>query len=153
MENLVGKVKNLIDDFVEETGNELRESVYEKFYAYLATSFDDVVEERCKIVLFGRKYALSARDIYNYDRCIAVEAWNDHVENRFVEFQCWVEWSSISDDLNEFTEEFQQWLASQDDERTSDVIVALMIGDADLTEVVVEWLYERLQGEDWDYPV
>lgn len=142
-------MRDLIRDFVEKTKNGFYESVYEKFSDYLESSFEGVVEECCKIVLFGREYSLSARELYNFDRCLATEAWFDHVENRFGDFRDWVS-EVVQDDLEDFTNGFQQWLASQD-ERTSDAIVALMIGDVDLTEIVVDWLYDRLRSEDWDY--
>lgn len=152
MENLViRKVKNLIDDFVDETENGFCELVYKRYYADLESLFKDVLEEHCKIVLFGREYTLNARELYDYDRHIASEAWNDHIENQFGDFRYWVEWLSV--ELDEFVEEFQQWLANaRDDEWASDVIVALMSGDIDLTAAVTDWLYDRLRSKDWDYP-
>lgn len=150
--NVLRKVKNLIDDFVDEKENGLCEMVYEKFYAYLAYSFSEAVNELCKTIIFGHEYSLSPREIYDYDRYIAVEAWNDHVDHQFGDFPDWVS-EVFRDDIKDFTSEFQKWLASQDDEQASDVIVALMTGGIDLTEIITDWwLYDRLRGEDWDYP-
>ena len=149
MEN--NAVKNLINNFVGETENDFCESIYRRYYTYLADSFCEVVEEGCKIIIFGRKYSLSPRELYNYDRYLAVEAWGSHLDDQFGNFRDWMN-GVMSDELDEFTEEFQQWLASQDDERASDVIVALMTGDVDLTEAIIDWLYDRLSNEDWDYP-
>ena len=143
-------VKNLIGEFVDETENRFCEMVYEKFYAYLADSFSEAVNELCKIIIFGREYSLSVQDLYDYDRCLAIEVWNDYVGNQFGDFYDWVE--VVRDDLEDFATEFQQWLATLADERASDVIVALMSGDIDVTESVISWLYDRLHGEDWGYP-
>ena len=151
MNNMIREVKSLVDDFVDETENGFCESVYERYYAYLAVSFCEAVSELCKIIIFGRKYSLSARELYDYDHYLATEAWNDHVSQQFGDFRDWVN-GVIWDELNEFTEEFQQWLASQDDEWASDVIAALMVGDIDLEDAVYEWLYDRLSDEAWDYP-
>ena len=144
-------VKNLIGEFVDETENRFCEMVYEKFYAYLADSFSEAVNELCKIIIFGREYSLSVQDLYDYDRCLAIEVWNDYVGNRFGDFYDWVS-EVAQDDIEDFATEFQQWLATLADERASDVIVALMSGDIDVTESVIDWLYDRLHGEDWGYP-
>ena len=81
MEN--NAVKNLIDDFLNEEGNEFYKMIYARYYAYLADSFCEAVEQLCKIIIFGREYSLNARELYNYDRCLAIEAWNDHVSSQF----------------------------------------------------------------------
>ena len=67
-------VKDLISEFVNEEGNEFYKMIYARYYAYLADSFSEVVEECCKIIIFGRKYSLNVRELYNYDHCLAVEA-------------------------------------------------------------------------------
>ena len=144
-------MRALIDDFVDEKGNGFCESVYERYYAYLADSFCEVVNEHCKITIFCCEYSLNPRELYDYDRIVAIEAWNDHVSQQFGDFRDWVN-GVIWDELNEFTEEFQRWLAEQDDEWASDVIAALMVGDIDLEDAVYEWLYDRLSDEAWDYP-
>ena len=149
MEN---NIKNLIDAFVNEKGNRFCKSVYRRYYAYLADSFSEVVEECCKVTIFGREYSLNVRELYDYDRCLAIEAWNDHVSSQFGDFRDWVSWF-FSDELDEFTEAFQQWLSEQNDEQASDVIVAIMTESIDLEDAVCEWLYDRLSNEDWDYPV
>lgn len=143
-------VKNLIGEFVDETENGFCEMVYEKFYAHLADSFSEAVNELCKIIIFGREYSLSVQDLYTYDRCLAIEAWNDYVGSQFGDFYDWVE--VVRDDLEDFVAKFQKWLANLADERASDVIVALMSGGIDVTESVISWLYDRLHGEDWGYP-
>ena len=144
-------VKDLISEFIDENGNRFCKSVYRRYYAYLADSFSEVVEECCKVTIFGREYSLSPRELYNYDRCLAVEAWGSHLDDQFGNFRDSVSWF-FSDELDEFTEAFQQWLASQDDEQASDVIVAIMTESIDLEDAVCEWLYDRLSNEDWDYP-
>lgn len=150
MENRV--IRKLFDDFVDEKENGFCELVYEKFYAYLADSFSEAVSELCKIVIFGREYSLNPRELYDYDHCLATEAWNDYVSQQFDDFHDWVS-EVVQDDLEDFTSEFQKWLAKlDDDEWVADVAVALLNGEIDLTEIVTDWLYDRLRGEDWEYP-
>ena len=145
-------VKALINDFVNEEGNEFYKMIYARYYRTVADSFSEVVEECCKIIIFGRKYSLNVRELYNYDCYLAAEAWGSHVDDQFGDFRDWVS-RFVSDELEDFVNEFQKWLASQDDELASDVIFALMTGDVDLTEAIIDWLYDRLSNEDWDYPV
>ncbi|WP_198491510.1 hypothetical protein, partial [Listeria monocytogenes] len=96
------RIKTLIDDFVDEKENGFCEMVYERYYAYLADSFSEAVNELCKVTVFGRKYSLSPRELYNFDRYIAVEAWNDHVDTQFGDFRDWVS-GVVHDDLEDFT--------------------------------------------------
>ena len=143
-------IRDLIREFDDEKG--FYESVYDWYYTTVATSFKYEVEEYCKVVIFGDEYAMSVQELYTYDRHVAVELWRDYVSKSLEEdFHVWVE-RCIIDEIDEFTKEFQQWLASQDDERVSDVIVALMSGNIDVTEIVTDWLYDRLSTEDWNYP-
>ena len=144
-------IKNLINNFVDETENEFYRSVYRRYYAYLADSFSEAVEECCKVTIFGREYSLNVRELYDYDHCLAVEAWGSHVDDQLGDFRDWVN-GVMTDELEDFVNEFQKWLASQDDERASDVIVAIMTESIDLEDAVCEWLYDRLSNEDWDYP-
>lgn len=148
---MANRIKDLIDEFVDEKENGFCEVVYEKFYAYLADSFHEAVHELCKIIIFGREYSLTTQELYSYDRHVAGEAWYDHVSQQFGDFRDWMD-QVISDELDEFIDEFQKWLSEQDDEWASDAIVALMGGDIDITEIVADWLYDRLRNEDWDYP-
>ena len=144
------ELKDLIREFDDEKG--FYETVRTWFYTIITDTFKDEVEECCKIVIFGYEYAMSVQEIYDYDREAAVEAWRHHVSRMLDDFhESWMEWS-IRYDIDVFANEFQQWLASQDDERTSNVIVALMSGDIDLSEAVADWLYDRLCYEDWNYP-
>ena len=143
-------VKNLIDKFDKEEG--FCEMVYTWYYTTVADSFRDEVEDGCTVVIFGDTYAMSVQEFYNYDRCLAIESWRNHVSRSLEEdFHDWVE-QCISGNIEDFIREFQQWLAEQDDERASDVIVALMSGGIDLGKAVYEWLYDRLCYEYWKYP-
>ena len=147
----INAVKNLINDFVDEKGNRFCKSVYERYYAYLADSFSEVVDECCKVTIFGREYSLNVRELYDYDRYLAVEAWGSHVDDQLGDFRDWVN-GVMTDELDEFTEEFQRWLATQDSEDAANVAVAIMTEEIDLTETVTDWLYDRVHGEDWGYP-
>ena len=142
-------VKHLIDEFDDEKG--FYDNVRNTYYKFLATSFDAVAEQFCNVLIFGPEYSLNARTLYDFDRHIAFDAWNNHVDQHFYGFHDWVN-EVIWDDLEVFTNEFQQWLAEQDDEWVTNVIVSLMSGGIDLTKVTYEWLYDRLCREGWDYP-
>lgn len=152
MNNAIRNVKNLIDDFVDEKENGFYASVCDLYYTSLVNSFADVVEECCEVVIYGRKYAMNAKQLYNYDPYLAVEAWAKLVDDQFGDFPSWAEQFIEDDDLEVFAKEFQQWLAKQDSEEAANVAVAFMSGDIDLDEIIVDWLYDRLRGEDWDYP-
>ena len=144
-------MKDLIREFVDEE-KEFYAPIRTWFYAFLETSFADDVEECCKIVIFGYEYAMSVQEIYDYDREAAVEAWDHHISRMLEDFhESWMEWS-IRDDIDVFVNEFQKWLSERNDERASNVIVALMGGDINLSEAVVDWLCDRLGYEGWKYP-
>lgn len=140
-------LENFLDEFDDEKENGFFESVYEKFYAYLADSF-------CKVSIFGVERVLDADTLYACDRHLAVELWNDCVSQSLKSFESFCGWVSevVQDDLEGFFVEFQRWLLSRrNDEQASNAIVAIMAGDIDLTSVV-EWLYGRLRCDRWEYP-
>ena len=147
--NMEELVRPLLDKFDKEEG--FCETVYAWYYTTVSDSFRDEVEDCCKVVIFGDSYAMSVQEFYNYDSCLAIESWRNHVSQSLENFHDWAN-EVIWDDLEDFIREFQQWLAEQDDEWASDVIVALMCGGIDLTKVTYEWLYDRLCREGWDYP-
>lgn len=150
--NVEELMRELLIEFDEEKGKEFYESIYDRYYATVAASFDDEVEEYCKVVIFGDEYRLNAQELYAYDSYMTVEAWNDHVDRSLGEdFHEWVE-HVIRDDIEDFTNEFQQWLSKRDDERASDAIVALMSESVDLNEIIVDWLRYRSGYEYWKYP-
>lgn len=143
-------LEELISEFDEE--KEFYESVYDRYYATVAASFKDVVEEYCKVVIFGDEYRLNTQELYTYDSHMAVELWRDYVNRSLEEdFHEWVEYV-IDDDIEDFSNEFQQWLSKRDDERAADAIVALMSEAVDLNEIIVDWLRYRLGYEYWEYP-
>ena len=137
--------RDLLVEFDEERG--FYETVYDQFYATVAASFKDEVEEYCKVVIFGYEYALGVREVYEYDRDLAIVKWRDYVGRSLDDFRGWAKQS-----IENFAGEFQQWLAEQDDEWASGVIVALMSGEIDLTEIIVDWICYRLGYEAWEYP-
>ena len=143
-------MRDLIGEFDDEKG--FYESVYDWYYAVVANSFKDDVEDSCTVVIFGVEYALSVQELYTYDSCLAVDLWRDYVSRAIEEdFHEWEE-RCIRDDIEAFAGEFQKWLSARNDERASDAIVALMCGDIDLTKIVMDWIYGRLCYEDWRYP-
>ena len=137
----------LINNFVDETENGFYEMVYDWYYQTVADSFKDVIDESCKIVVFGDEYAMSVHELYNFDRCLANEAWNNHVSQSLEDgFRDWAN-RVISDDIETFAAEFQRWLAKQDREDSVDaanVAVALMSGEIDLTKIITDWLHDQL---------
>ena len=146
-------VKDLINDFVDETENEFFESVYDWYYETLADAFQDEVEGHCKIVIFGYERAMSVHELYDDNRFYAVQTWRDYVSRSLEEgFRDWAN-KVILGSIETFAAEFRQWLATQDSEDAANVAVALMAGDIDLTEAIIDWLYDRLSNEDWVYPV
>lgn len=151
--NLKELMRELIVEFDDEKGKEFYEFVYDQYYATVAASFKDEVKEYCKVVLFGNEYALNVQELYAYDRYFAVESWRDYVNRSLEEdFHYWVE-QVIDDDIEDFSNEFQQWLSKRDDdERAADAIVALMSEAVDLNEIIEDWLRYRLGYEDWEYP-
>ena len=60
-------MRGLIGEFDKEKG--FYESVYDWYYATVAASFKDEVEEYCKVVIFGNEFSLSVRELYTYDSC------------------------------------------------------------------------------------
>ena len=143
-------MRDLIGEFDDEKG--FYESVYDWYYASVAASFKDDVEEYCKVVIFGNEFSLIVQELYTYDSCLAIEEWRNYVSRAIEEdFHVWAE-QCIRDDIEGFASEFQQWLSRRNDERASDAIVALMCGDIDITKIVMDWIYGRLCYEDWRYP-
>ena len=143
-------MRDLIGEFDDEEG--FYESVYDWYYAAVANSFKDEVEDNCTVVIFGDEYALSVQELYTYDSCLAVDLWRDYVSRAIGEdFHGWVE-QCIRGDIEGFASEFQQWLSGRNDELASNAIVALMGGDIDLTKIIADWIYDRLRFEDWKYP-
>lgn len=150
LKNLISDLEDLLSEFDEEKW--FYESVYEEFYAYLADSFKDEVEDCCKVVIFGNEYSLDTKKLYAYDSYVAVESWREYVSRALEEE--FYEWAKqvIRDDLEDFISRFQQWLSTRNDERAADVIVALMASDIGLGEITVDWLRYRLGYEAWKYP-
>lgn len=149
MEDLM---RDLIGAFAGETG--FYETVYDWYYATVAASFKDEVDDYCKVVIFGDEYAMSVQKLYDYDPCLAIEEWHNFVSRSLEEdFHDWAE-QSIGGAIEDFATEFQQWLAGRgrNDERASSAIVALMGGDIDLAKIIVGWICDRLPYGDWKYP-
>lgn len=48
---------------------------------YLFEQFSDVIAENCYIQLFNVKNILTIQDVYNYDKHLLVEAWNDFIQS------------------------------------------------------------------------
>ena len=143
-------MRDLISEFDKEKG--FYESVYDWYYTSVAASFEDEVEEFCKVVIFGNEYALSVQELYTYDSCLAVEEWRNYVNRSLEEdFHEWAE-QYIKDDIEDFISGFQKWLAKQDSEEVANVAVAIMCGDIDITKIVMDWIYGRLCYEYWRYP-
>lgn len=149
----INNIEDLLIEFVDEKGKGFCESVYDRYYATVAGSFKDEVEEYCKVVIFGNEYRLNTQELYDFDQDAAVEEWRNYVDRSLGEdFHEWVE-QVIRDDIEDFISRFQQWLAKlDDDERVADAAVALLNGDIDLTEIIVDWLRYRLGYEAWEYP-
>lgn len=150
MESLV---KGLIGEFYEKNKkimDEWLESVYERYYASVADSFKNIIEEHCKVVIFSEEYSMSVQELHNFDRCAAIEMWHDHVDRSLEDFHYWA--ANIQDAIDTFISWFQKWLSERDDERTSNAIVAFMGDDIDLTKIIMNWVCYHLGFECWDYP-
>ena len=150
MEN---NIKNLISEFDDVMENEFYQSVYDWYYETIADAFQDKVKGCCKIVIFGDVFDMSVHELYDHNRYFAIKTWRDYVSRSLEEgFRNWAN-NVILGSIETFAAEFQQWLAKQDSEDAANVAAALMAGDIDLTEAIIDWLYDRLRNEDWVYPV
>lgn len=138
----------LFDDF----GTSFVKYIYVQYYDYISDDFHELVKGRCKLILFGKTHPMDAIDLYYYDQDRARDAWLDCVDSAYQGLRDWLK-LSMEHDVVGFIKEFEAWLAEQEqDDGIRNVIVALMTGETDLEDVVIDWLYDRLQREDWDYP-
>ena len=135
MEN---NIKNLINDFDDETENEFYQSVYDWYYEIIADAFQDKVKGCCKIVIFGNVFDMSVHELYDHNRYFAIKTWRDFISQSLEEgFRNWAN-NVILGSIETFAAEFRQWLSEQNDEQASDVIVTLMAGDIDLIEAIID---------------
>ena len=140
----------LLDGF----GKPFLRYINEQYYDYITGGFNELVKEQCGLILFGKTHPMDATDLYYYDQSIARDAWLDYVNSACQEFRDWLE-LSMEHEVAAFAKEFEAWLAEQEqDDDISNVIVALMTGEVDLEDAVIDWLNDRIVNDaDWDYPV
>lgn len=139
----------LLDDF----GKPFFKHVYGQYYDYISDSFYELVKDQCKLTLFGKTHSMDATDLYYYDQTLARDVWLDYVDSACQEFRNWLE-LSMEYVVADFVKEFEVWLAEQEqDDDISNVIVALMTGEVNLEDTVIDWLNDRIvRDANWDYP-
>ena len=139
----------LFDDF----GKPFFKYVFWQYYDYISDRFHEFVKDQCTLTLFGKTHPMNAIDLYYYDQNLARDAWLNYVDSACQEFRNWLE-LSMEHEVADFAKEFEAWLAEQEqDDDISNTIVALMTGEVNLEDAVIDWLNDRIANDaDWDYP-